>query len=46
MEECVKSEEFQHLSQTLTDLGIQRIAGLDDEVREFGGDRNSGGGGN
>jgi len=33
---CVKSEEFQRLLQKLTDLGVERIAGLYDEVRVFG----------
>ena len=32
----VKSEEFNRLSQKLTDLGVQRIAALYDEVKVFG----------
>lgn len=32
----VQSEQFQALSQKLTDLGVERIAGLYDEVRSFG----------
>ena len=37
---CVKSEEFNRLSQKLTDLGVKRIAGLYDEVTIFGGGGN------
>ncbi len=33
---CVQNEEFQRLSQVLTDLGVERVAGLYDEVEEFG----------
>jgi len=36
----VKSEDIQQLSQKLTDLGVQRTAGLYDEVKEFGGGGN------
>jgi heme-degrading monooxygenase HmoA len=32
----VRSEEFQALSQRLTDLGVERIAGLYDAVHAFG----------
>jgi quinol monooxygenase YgiN len=32
----VQNERFQALSQQLTDLGVDRIAGLYDEVRSFG----------
>ncbi|MEM8673611.1 MAG: antibiotic biosynthesis monooxygenase family protein [Cyanobacteria bacterium P01_G01_bin.67] len=37
---CVKSEEFNRLSQKLTDLKVERIAGLYDEVKVFGGGGN------
>ncbi len=33
---CIQNAEFQQLSQVLTDLGVERIAGLYDEVEEFG----------
>ena len=33
---CVKSEEFAALSAKLTELGVERIAGLYDEVETFG----------
>lgn len=33
---CVKSPEFQRLSQVLTDLGVERIAGLYEQVHAFG----------
>ncbi len=33
----VKSDEFQALSQRLTDLGVERVVGLYDEVQAFGG---------
>lgn len=33
----VKSKEFEALSQKLTDLGVERIAGLYDAVHSFGG---------
>lgn len=33
---CVKSTEFNNLSQKLTDLKVERIAGLYDEVKVFG----------
>ena len=33
---CVKSSEFQRLSDELTKLGVKRIAGLYDEVESFG----------
>ena len=33
---CVKNEEFQRLSQVLTDLGVERVAGLYDEMEVFG----------
>ena len=33
---CVKNNDFQQLSQVLTDLGVERVAGLYDEVEEFG----------
>ena len=32
----VQDERFQALSQVLTDLGVERVAGLYDEVRSFG----------
>ncbi len=32
----VQNPEFQALSQTLTDLGVERVAGLYDTVRDFG----------
>ena len=32
----VKSKEFEALSQKLTDLGVERIAGLYDAVHSFG----------
>jgi heme-degrading monooxygenase HmoA len=32
----VRNPEFQALSQKLTDLGVDRIAGLYDTVRDFG----------
>ncbi len=32
----VKSDEFQALSQRLTDLGVERVAGLYDAVHAFG----------
>lgn len=31
-----KSAEFRRLSQKLTDLGVERVAGLYAEVRDFG----------
>ena len=34
---AVQSPEFQALSQRLTDLGVERSAGLYDTVRSFGG---------
>mgnify|MGYP000542498689 FL=1 len=34
--ECVQNKEFQRLSEVLTDLGVERTAGLYDEVEEFG----------
>ncbi len=34
---AVQSPEFQALSQKLTDLGVERTAGLYDTVRSFGG---------
>lgn len=37
---CVKAEEFNRLSQKLTDLGVERTAGLYDEVKAFGGGGN------
>ncbi|MEM6610869.1 MAG: antibiotic biosynthesis monooxygenase family protein [Cyanobacteria bacterium P01_C01_bin.72] len=37
---CVKSEEFNLLSQKLTDLKVERTAGLYDEVKVFGGGGN------
>ncbi len=36
----VRNPEFQALSQKLTDLGVERIAGLYDTVRDFGGGGN------
>lgn len=33
---CVQNPEFQQLSQVLTDLGVERTAGLYDEVESFG----------
>ncbi len=33
---CVQNPEFQQLSQVLTDLGVERTAGLYDEVEQFG----------
>ncbi len=33
---CVKKTEFQKLSQVLTDLGVERVAGLYDEVKQYG----------
>ena len=33
---CVKSPEFERLSQKLTDLGVERNAGLYDELKSFG----------
>ena len=33
---CVQNETFQRLSQVLNDLGVERVAGLYDEVEEFG----------
>ena len=32
----VRSPDFQALSQKLTDLGVERVAGLYDNVRNFG----------
>ncbi len=32
----VKNPEFQKLSQVLEDLGVERMAGLYDELRQFG----------
>ncbi|SIO15833.1 Antibiotic biosynthesis monooxygenase [Parasphingorhabdus marina DSM 22363] len=32
----VKNPEFQRLSQVLTDLGVERLAGLYDEIKSFG----------
>lgn len=32
----VRNPEFQALSQKLTDLGVERVAGLYDTVRDFG----------
>lgn len=32
----VRSSDFQALSQKLTDLGVERVAGLYDNVRDFG----------
>ena len=37
---CVRNPEFQKLSQVLTDLGVERTAGLYDESRSFGGGGN------
>ena len=34
---CVKSGEFQKLSAKLTELGVERIAGLYDELESFRG---------
>lgn len=36
----VRNPEFQALSQKLTDLGVERVAGLYDTVRDFGGGGN------
>ena len=33
---CVQNAEFQRLSEVLTELGVERNAGLYDEVEEFG----------
>ena len=33
--ECVQNPEFVRLSQVLTDLGVERTAGLYDAVEEF-----------
>jgi quinol monooxygenase YgiN len=33
----VQNPEFQRLSQKLTDLGVERTAGLYDSVQSFGG---------
>ncbi len=37
---CVKSPEFNALSEKLTELGVERNAGLYDEVESFGGGGN------
>ena len=37
---CVKISEFEKLSPVLTDLGVERVAGLYDVVQDFGGGGN------
>lgn len=33
---CVKNPEFQRLSRVLTELGVERTAGLYEQIRAFG----------